>query len=289
MVTRFDHFVIAVRDLDTAIRLYQRLGFEVQPGGRHTGRGTHNALIRFGLDYIELLSVYDAVEAQLTGIRGTSIIDALQKREGALLGYALATENIEQEAERFKDTELFQPAFAMKRLRPDGKELTWRLFTPGAVAWRRPWPFIIQWDTPDTERLLIEQPGRHLNGANKWVRIAVATRDVAGLIPLYRDKLGLQQQEPSEPAGQRAIFQLGSSSIELFTPQEAGAAQQTLQELGEGPFEVTIAVEDLRQTRSFLAQRDISFEWHANKPDTLILASPDTLGVRFSLVQQSEE
>ena len=55
MPSRFDHLVIAVRDLDAAIARYQHLGFEVTPGGKHTGRGTYNALIRFGLDYIELI------------------------------------------------------------------------------------------------------------------------------------------------------------------------------------------------------------------------------------------
>ena len=49
MITRFDHAVIAVRDLDEAMRRYQALGFDVRPGGRHVGLGTHNTLIRFGL------------------------------------------------------------------------------------------------------------------------------------------------------------------------------------------------------------------------------------------------
>ncbi|SRR6266566_4137266 len=64
MITRFDHTVIAVRDLDAAISTYQALGFDVSPGGRHTGLGTSNAIIRFGLDYLELLSVSDRVEAE---------------------------------------------------------------------------------------------------------------------------------------------------------------------------------------------------------------------------------
>ena len=58
MITRFDHLVIAVSDLDRAMDSYRSLGFEVFPGGRHEHRGTHNALIRFGgLDYVELRGV----------------------------------------------------------------------------------------------------------------------------------------------------------------------------------------------------------------------------------------
>jgi catechol 2,3-dioxygenase-like lactoylglutathione lyase family enzyme len=80
MLTRFDHAVIAVRNLDEAIRLYSRLGFEVDAGGRHTGLGTYNALIRFGLDYIELISIYDQDEVTASGPRGAALQNLLQKR-----------------------------------------------------------------------------------------------------------------------------------------------------------------------------------------------------------------
>src|SRR5437764_1410343 len=175
MVTRFDHVVIGVRDLDIATQRYRQLGFDVRPGGRHTGMGTHNAIIRFGLDYIELLSIYDEAEARASKLGGQALLDFLHEREGGLLGYALATANIEQEAERFRETEFpKEEPFAMQRLRPDGHLLTWRLLIPGGVSWRRPWPFLIQWDAPDEQRLSWEMPGIHPNGATKWIRAAVA-------------------------------------------------------------------------------------------------------------------
>src|SRR5947207_8197209 len=148
MPSRFDHLVIAVRDLDAAIGCYQRLGFEVTPGGKHTGLGTYNALIRFGLDYIELISIYNEDEVRANRAWGDNLIRLLHERESLFLGYALATTTIEQEAERFRDLdELATEPFAMHRTRPDGQSLSWRLFVPGGVSWRRPWPFIIQWDT----------------------------------------------------------------------------------------------------------------------------------------------
>src|SRR5260370_12503246 len=116
MPTRFDHLVIAVRDLDAAVRRYQRLGFGVRLGGRHTGRGTQNALIRFGLDYIELLSVYDEAEARANGMGGQSILDFMHERDEVFLGYALATAHIEEDADRFRDTDLLaQQPFAIQR------------------------------------------------------------------------------------------------------------------------------------------------------------------------------
>ena len=38
MITRFDHAVIAVSDLDRAIEAYRSLGFDVFSGGRHEHR-----------------------------------------------------------------------------------------------------------------------------------------------------------------------------------------------------------------------------------------------------------
>jgi len=289
MPTRFDHFVIGVRDLDVAIRAYQRLGFDTRPGGKHTGRGTHNALIRFGLDYIELLSVYDEAEAAATGPRGQAIVDFLREREGVLLGYALATDTIEQEAERFRGSELLvQEPFAMQRLRPDGHLLTWKLFVPGGSSWRRPWPFIIQWDEPDQERLITEQPGTHQNGVIRWERIVVATHDLERSVTLYQQQLGLELQplnSCSRLHAQRAAFSIGNSTIILAAPESAGPIQEELLQIGEGPFEVTIAVKSIDQTRSFLAQRNVSFQWDAANPKTLRISPEEALGVRIILVE----
>ncbi len=171
MPTRFDHAVIAVRDLDAGIKRYQRLGFDVLPGGRHTGRGTHNALFRFGLDYVELLAVYDENEARANNSIGRGITNLLTDQTTSLIGYALATTTIEQDAQRFRgtDAELPRPN-AMSRKRPDGQQLSWRTLAPGGVSWGRPWPFLIQWDTPDEQRLQIDLPGTHPNGATHWVQ-----------------------------------------------------------------------------------------------------------------------
>src|ERR687886_2028725 len=61
---RFDHIVVAVKDLNKAIATYRNgLGFTVVPGGEHP-TGTHNALVHFGLSYVELLAVRDPANPQ---------------------------------------------------------------------------------------------------------------------------------------------------------------------------------------------------------------------------------
>ena len=59
MLTRIDHVMMCVPDLATAVDAYTRIGFDVQAGGEHTGKGTHNAIAFFEDDYLELLGVHD--------------------------------------------------------------------------------------------------------------------------------------------------------------------------------------------------------------------------------------
>jgi len=286
MVTRFDHAVIAVRDLDEAIRLYRRLGFEVDPGGRHTGLGTYNALIRFGLDYIELISIYDQGEVKKSGPRGTTLQDLLQKRVGALAAYALATNTIQQEAEHLRQSGLDAAGpFPMERLRPDGHLLQWRLLVPQGISYRRPWPFIIQWDAPDEQRLSWDKPGNHPNGVTRWFSIDVAVRDFESGLHLYKDQLGLTEVSRDMHA-RHARFRVGSSTINLFAPGSSDIAQQTLDEVGEGPISLYFAVKSVDQARELLERQSIKAEILAN--GSLLLPLQETLGARILFVEQME-
>ena len=61
MLTRVDHVMICVPDLDAGIAAYRRLGFNIYPGGAHTGRASHNAIAFTGEEYIALLSLRPGV------------------------------------------------------------------------------------------------------------------------------------------------------------------------------------------------------------------------------------
>jgi hypothetical protein len=286
MPTRFDHAVIAVRDLDTAIQQFQHLGFDVQPGGRHTGRGTQNALIRFGLDYVELLAVYDEAEARAA--QWQTLLDALGDREASLIGYALATETIEQDAQRFHGPEPeFSRPQSMQRVRPDGHLLSWRTLAPDGNAWRRPWPFLIQWDIPDEERLRLDPPRNHPNGAREWAEIHVATNDLPGVLDIYRNQLGLQLHQLDEPPCQvahRATFKSGNDTIFLLAPSGDGPTRQTLTAQGEGPFLLSFKVDNLIHTQNFLKEREIPFEFLRAGRGKLILDPIAASGVRIHFV-----
>lgn len=80
-----DHAVVVVRDIRAAERAWRRLGFDVQPEGRHTRLGTVNHLMIFGSDYLELIGVVEPNEfnAERRAL--------LEKGEG-LANIALATD-----------------------------------------------------------------------------------------------------------------------------------------------------------------------------------------------------
>jgi catechol 2,3-dioxygenase-like lactoylglutathione lyase family enzyme len=276
MISRFDHVIIGVRDLEAASERYRALGFEVNPGGRHTGLGTANAIIRFGVDYIELLTIADPEEAERAGGSSKVLLDLLQDRPGALAGYALATADIEEDAERLKQGGLAAVGpFAMERLRPDGRLLSWRLLVPEGVSWRRPWPFLIQWDQSDEQRLSWEQPGSHPNGATTVLGVSVVVANLEDAVELYRDKLGLEPRVE----GDRATIAVGGFQITLLPASADAAAAQTLSEIGEGPVAAVIGVQDLARTESVLTEAGVAWQ---REEDGAIRVDPDqAVGARL--------
>ena len=289
MIARFDHAVIAVRDLEQTIQAYRELGFDVHPGGRHPGRGTHNAIVRFGLDYLELLAVADEAELMATGPSGQEFVEFLRGREGGLVGYALATTDIAADAARLERASVAADGpFAMDRLRPDGRLLAWRLLVPGGTPWRRPWPFLIEWDAPDEQRLAWEQPGTHANGVRRVAGIVLAVRDLDGASTFYGEHLGLSPQgrdEVPELVARRARFAVGALTIDLLAPAGDGPVQQVLGAEGEGPFQLVLAVGDRDRTRGMLAARGIDLEPAPAAPAALRIPATRAAGARLVLTE----
>lgn len=287
---RFDHLVIAVRDLAAAVQHYRdRLGFEVRAGGRHTGRGTENALIRFGLDYLELIGVYDADEAERAG-RGT-LVEFLRHHEEGLMAYAVATSDIDAEAASLQRAGLtVRGPFAMERRRPDGPRLAWQLLWPGGEAYRRPWPFFIQWSQSDAERLTLEPPGQHANGAQAVREVAVAVHDLERGIDLYQRQLRcayVDRRERPELAAEEAIFDLAGLRVRLLAPRGSGEIASALQRDGEGVYATLLSVRQLAATRAFLESRGVALAPAPGLPGGLLTDPAEALGARLVFQEAS--
>jgi catechol 2,3-dioxygenase-like lactoylglutathione lyase family enzyme len=291
LITRFDHAVIAVSDLGRAVETYRSsLGFDVEPGGRHEHRGTHNAIVRFGFDYLELLGIYDPAETQRSGFNSRALVEFLGDREGGLLGYALATDDITSDAERLRKAglEVVGP-FEMQREKPDGHVLSWRLLVPVDVPWRRRWPFLIEWDDPDEERLSAEKIGTHPNGAKSISGISVVVRNLEEAVELYSILFGtepVRRDEIPEFTADRASFNLRDFAIDLLYPTGDGLVREAFERDGEGPFEVRVEVANLDATGEFLSRAGIERGRDA-RSRALLVPGDFALGARLTLTGSS--
>ena len=142
-----DHLVYGGRDLSAAVgALSERLGVRALPGGRHPGRGTHNALLSLGPGtYLEIIA---PDPSQPPPARLPFGLDVLT--EDRLITWAARVADIERRAEGARAAGYDPgPVLAMSRETPDGGQLRWRLTWRAEPAGDGLVPFLIDWgDTP---------------------------------------------------------------------------------------------------------------------------------------------
>jgi catechol 2,3-dioxygenase-like lactoylglutathione lyase family enzyme len=134
---------------------------------------------------------------------------------------------------------------------------------PVDVPWRRRWPFFIQWDDPDEERLSVEGVGTHPNGARALTGVAVAVRDLEEAVRLYSTLFDAEPgrtDKRADLAAERATFDIRGFTIDLLAPSGDGPVRQALERDGEGPFEVTVEVADREAAIEALAHAGIEPE-----------------------------
>jgi hypothetical protein len=143
-----DHVVYGVDDLDAGVEdLARRLGVRPAPGGRHVGRGTHNALLGLGGGaYLEVIAIDPGQPPS-----GEPVAFALDRmRLPRLVGWAWRTADLDRQAAAAL-VRGFDPGQvrSMSRLRADGTLLEWRLTRRAAEPDRLVVPFLIDWgDAP---------------------------------------------------------------------------------------------------------------------------------------------
>ena len=285
MIERFDHAVIGVPDLEAGIAAFRGLGFEVSEGGRHPSLGTRNAIVRFGLDYLELLSVEDAEKARTRGPFGAELLSFLEMASG-LVGFVLAGSRLEEEAHGFRSLRIgAEGPFGMDRIRPDGRRLEWRLVVPGGSPWRKPWPYLIDWITPESDLLAWDPPGDHECGVAGVAGIDLVTGDLEATRDIYQTALGLRHQvtspSPGE-AGTRSLYlQIGAFSLGLHEPTGDGAAGAELDRRGPGPFRLLLSSPDLAYTAAALSTLDVPF---SKTPRWLDIHPDAAAGARLRIV-----
>lgn len=140
---RLDHLVYATPDLDrTVADIARDWGVQPAAGGRHDGRGTHNALLALGSGaYLEIIGP-DPEQPEPEGPRPFGVDDITEPR---LVTWAAAVPDLAAWMRWCEERKIDAGAmFDMQRTTPAGTVLRWRLTSPpplgdGVV------PFLIEW------------------------------------------------------------------------------------------------------------------------------------------------
>lgn len=225
MPLSLDHIVIAVSDLDAAIRDYGALGFTVVPGGEHAGGVTHNALVVLADgSYLELI----AFRRPDPDSRWWRVLD--RAGEG-FVDYALLPGAVDAEVARANAGGLdLEGPFDGGRARPDGAVLRWQT----ARSPRPDLPFLCGDLTPRGLRVPEGDVRRHANGVSGVAEVQVAVEDARASARRYSALLD------AAPVwdGAQARFTLGGTVLRLV-PRDAGdEAARALDARGEGPLAV---------------------------------------------------
>ncbi len=239
MLTRIDHVMICVPDLERGIDAYTRVGFDIYPGGAHTGRATHNAIAFQQDDYLELLSLRrDAAVAP--GSSDARLAEFLA-RGGGFRYVAVQSDDLAADvaAMRRRGVDVSDPTAGARRA-PGGQELRWQAASLGAG---NPLPiFFVQHLTPLAERRRqVARSGDHPNGALRLDRVYIAVPDVAAAAEIYGRVLGMpvpKIRRGTVIKADMAVFDLGPTGLTVAQPAEPGPAAEALARRGPGAFQV---------------------------------------------------
>src|SRR5262245_54907990 len=130
MFTRIDHVMICVSDLDRGLEQYRRMGFNIYPGGVHTGKGTHNAIGFNRDDYIELLAIRDEAEHEVEARRPSTTHAGLKDfiaKGGGLRYVILQSDDLVADVAAMRKRGVdVNDALPSSRRTPAGQELRWK-------------------------------------------------------------------------------------------------------------------------------------------------------------------
>ncbi len=252
-ISRLDHLIIGVRDLEGARTSWGRLGFNSTPRGRHVGWATANYCIMFEADYLELLGIVDP----------TAFANGLDQRlaEGeGIMGIALGFTDAARTAEAWRAAGLATARTApLGRLIEEGEPPTELRFVNAMLDPEERAGlgfFACQHLTPDAMR----RPAwlRHPNGASRIAALTVLAPDIEPIRTVAERLVGSGAMSRTDrlwtvQTGTAPIVLCQSQDAHLLHPDwdwaeaEGRAIRQVLE----------IGVADLEATARFLALQDV--------------------------------
>ena len=253
--TRIDHVMIAVAELDRGIDTYTRLGFSVQRGGDHPGKGTHNAIAFNEADYLELIAIRD--RAEYARGRAWGGLAELAERGGGLRFLIVPSDDLAADvaAMRGRGVDVGDVAEGHRRT-PSGQERRWKAALLGP---HHPLPvFFIQHITPLAERR--PAGAGNPNGVYRTERAYIAVDDLAAAADTYARVLGMAKPPITRGTvimAEMAVFQLGACGLTLAHPYAPGPCAEALSRRGPGPFQVLYRTKSMDAAARWLSEHGV--------------------------------
>ena len=215
MISRLDHLIVAVKDLDEAESNYKKI-FGVDPvwRGEHKELGTANVIFNFKNTYFELLA------SNGVGLGSDFVNTTIEESGEGLIGFVLGSENIKLTFDSIKNKGhlLGDISDGEGTNLKNNETRKWKnLFLPLELT-RGIFTFIIE----HTEGNL-PMPN-HFNDAsiNKLDHVVITTNDADGFIEIYRDifDIRLALDKVIEHWNTRMLFfRLNETTIEVVAKE----------------------------------------------------------------------
>ena len=215
MISRLDHLIVAVKDLDEAERNYKKI-FGVDPvwRGEHKELGTANVIFNFKNTYFELLA------SNGVGLGSDFVNTTIEESGEGLIGFVLGSENIKLTFDSIKNKgHLLGDISDGEGTNLKNNEIRkWKnLFLPLELT-RGIFTFIIE----HTEGNL-PIPNRFNDASiNKLDHVVITTNDADGFIEIYRDifDIRLALDKVIEHWNTRMLFfRLNETTIEVVAKE----------------------------------------------------------------------
>jgi hypothetical protein len=220
---------------------YRRMGFNVQPGGVHPGKGTHNAIAFNDEDYLELLAIRDPAEERAAnggaGSWGPDLAGFIAAG-GGIRYVILQSDDLAADVAAMRGRGVDVSDAVEGRRAQGGQEFRWKAAVLGP---KNPLPlFFIQHLTPMAERRKhTPGGGPHSNGVRFLERTYIVVRDLEAAVAIYAKVLGMSQPRMYKGTvimSHMAVFQFGPAPFQaLFRTTSMGAAARWMQEHGMPP------------------------------------------------------
>ena len=255
-----DHVLIAVHSLEQAAETFSHdLGFRLTPEGVHPGRGTHNRLIVFGGEYLELIAYRDRSE----GVFRPTMTTFLERREGLYM-FALGIDDIGLAVSelRSRGVAVDEPVDGSREGSEPSPGYTWKSAAVPTEATPGSETFIIQHDNTMDQRYG-EPPGQsqHRNGVTGVHSLEVAVHDAASAASRWGELLDLQPAASTEELpdvdGVQARLRLRNCYLDFVSPTGPGSLAKFLEANGEAPYRLSLSVKYIKDSAAALRPRAV--------------------------------